>query len=78
MPSDTEMQDDWSPPNDSIALDPAIAALVEPRPDRVCYKGRIYLRHPGVRAISAASPIWNLGRVLEELVGPRANRAAQR
>jgi hypothetical protein len=26
MPSDTEMQDDWSPPNDSIALDPAIAA----------------------------------------------------
>jgi hypothetical protein len=66
MPSDIEISDsDSSVADAEIFLDPAIAAIVIPAPERVIHRAKEYIRHPSVRAtealLNAFNPIdwWN-------------------
>ena len=56
MPSDIEMTDSSSE-SGPLEIDPFIAASVIRGAQRVVYKGKEYLRHPGIRASRVPSVI---------------------
>jgi hypothetical protein len=66
MPSDIEMDEpDSSPALCVLEIDPIVLASVNPAPERVMYKCKVYLLHPGVRNTETPSVIWSLGEEYE-------------
>jgi hypothetical protein len=66
MPSDIEMTDcDSSSESGLLEIDPSIAASLTRGAQRVVYKGKEYLRHPGIRASRVPLVIWNTGEEYE-------------
>ena len=48
-----------------LEIDPIVLASINPAPEQVMYKCKVYLLHPGVCNIETLSVTWSLGKEYE-------------